>query len=243
MEPSQFYTGLVAQLYAPLRSAAPDPDMYAGFIERSGEPALELGCGGGDPLLELRRRGLHVEGLDSSPDMLDRCRARAREMGLEVELHHSTMEEMDLGRVYRSIFLAGATFNLLPDDETALAALRRIYAHLEPNGTALIPLAIPAAVEEHELYRKREAIAEDGTVMRFSTIGATRDEDDRTQRAVLRYERDGEVLEREWVLHWHTQAGFRDLGTEAGLKTRAILGADGAPASEDARSFAFVLTR
>ena len=47
VEPSQFYTGLVAELYAPLRSAVPDAEPYARFIALSGEPALELGCGVG----------------------------------------------------------------------------------------------------------------------------------------------------------------------------------------------------
>jgi hypothetical protein len=57
IDPAQFYTGIVAELYTPLRSATPDPDIYARFIGVVGEPALELGCGDGDPMIELRRRG------------------------------------------------------------------------------------------------------------------------------------------------------------------------------------------
>jgi hypothetical protein len=49
VEPSMFYTGIVAELYGPLRGSAPvDPTLYARFIEHSGQPALELGCGDGD---------------------------------------------------------------------------------------------------------------------------------------------------------------------------------------------------
>ena len=48
-----------------------------------------LGCGDGDPLLALRAEGLDVEGLDSSADMLDRCRVRADAAGLDVVLHHA----------------------------------------------------------------------------------------------------------------------------------------------------------
>ena len=137
---SDFYTGIVAELYRHLRSETFDPEPYARFVERSGEPALELGCGDGDPLLDLRARGLAVEGLDSSLDMLERCTAAATERGLDVTLHHATFEEMRLGRQYRSIYLAGATFNLLPDDEAAQAALGRIATHLRADGSALIPL-------------------------------------------------------------------------------------------------------
>jgi hypothetical protein len=60
-DPSLLSTDLVARLHQPLRSSAPDPAPYVRFIERSGEPALELGCRDGDPLLDLRPRGLDVE--------------------------------------------------------------------------------------------------------------------------------------------------------------------------------------
>ena len=76
--------------------ARPIPRPYIRFVRRSGEPALELGCGDGDPLLDLRARGLDVEGLDSSPDMLARCRANAAARGLVVTLHESPMESMEL---------------------------------------------------------------------------------------------------------------------------------------------------
>ena len=48
--------------------------------------------------------------------------------GIEVVLHEAPMESMDLGRRYRSIFLAGSTFNLLSDDETTARALERVRA-------------------------------------------------------------------------------------------------------------------
>ena len=44
------------------------------------------------------------------------------------------MEAMELPRPFRSIYLAGPTFNLLVDDDTAWRALARIRAHLEPEG-------------------------------------------------------------------------------------------------------------
>ena len=235
-EPSAFYTGLVARLYAPLRSTNADPAPYTAFVRHAGGPALELGCGDGEPLLALRAEGLDVEGLDSSADMLDRCRVRADAAGLDVVLHHASMEAMDLGRTYRAIYLAGPTFNLLPDDERVAAALARIHAHLEPGGRALVPLFVPE--DDPNLGRTRVS----GT-MRVTPIAAERDDEARVMTTVLRYEDGGEVLERPWVLHWHTQDGFRTLAEAAGLVVQAVLDPDSRPAAPDADAVAFVLRR
>lgn len=245
IDPSQFYTGIVAELYSPLRSAAPDPDLYAGFIDLVGTPALELGCGDGDPLLELRRRGLDVEGVDSSAEMLQRCQRTAREHGLEVVVHHQRMQALDLPRRYRSIFLAGATFNLLVDDEDASDALAGIRAHLDPGGAALIPLFIPAPTPPEDLGRAREATEPGGALIRVTPRSERRDEQRRVQETVLRYERiwgDEHVVEdRPWILHWHTQERFRSLAAAAGLRTAAVLDQHGEPASADEDAFAFWL--
>ena len=241
-EPASFYTGLVSELYRALRSSDPDPEPYARFIELAGQPALELGCGDGDPILELRRRGIDIEGVDSSAEMLDRCRARARREGLEVVLHHQRMEALDLGdRRFRTIFLAGATFNLLPDDDTAAAALAGIRHHLDGGGAALIPLFIPPEIHDDEIERVRESVDEHGAAIRFGITAVHRDEHARRQETMTRYERDDDVLERPWILHWHTQEAFRDLAAAAGLETVAVLGADGEPAAPSATEFAFWL--
>jgi len=237
-----FYTGLVADLYVPLRSSIPDPEPYAAFVAACGEPALELGCGHGEPLLALRQQGLDVEGLDSSPDMLALCRQAAADAGVDVVLHESAMETMDLGRRYRSIYLAGPTFNLLPDDGIAGAALARMAAHLEPGGSVLVPLFVPTIDDVGPIGVSREAVDDTGAVIRFTPVEVTRDEDARVQRSVLRYERGDEVVERTWTLHWQTQGGFRALAEAAGLTVAAVLDPAGGPATDAATTFVFLLT-
>lgn len=247
MEPASFYTGIVADLYAPLKSTSQDPEPHARFIEASGQPALELGCGDGDPLLELRRRGLDVDGVDSSADMLAICRRRAETTGIDVTVHHQPMESLDLPRRYRSIFLAGPTFNLLPDDATALLALERIRDHLDADGSALVPLFIPPPTPQDELGVPRSATESDGSIITFTAVDEERDEDARTQRTATRYERvtagQRTTVDRPWVLHWHTQDGFGRLASSAGFATMAVLGADGRPVAADASVFVFWLQR
>ena len=238
--PSQFYTGIVAELYRHLRSEVFDPAPYARLIEAYGQPALEMGCGDGDPVLDLIQQGYEVEGLDSSADMLARCRVAAVERGIEVVLHEATFESMDLGRCYRSIYFAGATFNLIPTDEGAEAALARIAAHLETGGAVLIPLFVPAAEAPDSEGSAKEQADSDGSVMRLTTLDSIRDEAARTQRTGLRYERllDGAVVDsddRSWLLHWHTKGAFAEMAARAGLQVIQVFEQ---PSSE----FTFLLT-
>ena len=245
IEPADFYTGLVAELYAHLRSETFDPEPYARFVRRSGEPALELGCGDGDPLLELCAQGLDVEGLDSSADMLDRCRVAAAARALDVTLHHATFQAMDLGRPYRSMYFAGATFNLLPDDATAQAALVRIAAHLHPDGSALVPLFTPQAPAESDIGKITEHIDGDGATMRVTVLDIVRDEAARDQITELRYERihgdQHDSVDRSWRLHWFEQDAFTEMAANAGLATRSVRGEGGRPATTHDTAFTFIL--
>lgn len=245
--PADFYTGIVVDVYGPLRGSVPDPALYAAFIGASGEPALELGCGDGDPLLALRAAGIDVEGLDSSGEMLVKLERSAAQLGLEVTLHHSTIQTMDLGKTYRSIFLAGATFNLLPDDATASRALERVRAHLDVEGAALIPLFVPEPVPERDLGVAREQVDELGRTLRVTATASSRDEAARTQVTDLLYEiadaEGSESVERPWLLHWYSQQRFNELAIGAGLRVEAILAADGSDAAPDAEQFSFWLRR
>ena len=81
----------------------------------------------------------------------------------------------------------------------------------------------------------------------MTATATERDDESRRQVTVLRYEviddDAARVVERPWVLHWHTQSGFRGLAAQAGLRVEAILGSDGSRASPDATEFGFVLRR
>lgn len=221
LDPAEFYTGLVAELYGPLKGHPQTAGPYARFIATSGQPALELGCGDGEPLLDLVAQGLDVDGVDSSADMLQRCRARADARGIDVTLYHQRMEDLAIDRRYRSIFLAGPTFNLLPDDEAALRALHRIADHLDDDGTALVPLFVPEPTHADAFQQPRRATGSDGADLQLFFVSEQRDDDRRTQRTVLRYERtnggDRAVAVREWLLHWYSPDGFVGLAAQAGL--------------------------
>ncbi|MFB4302190.1 class I SAM-dependent methyltransferase [Actinomadura sp. NTSP31] len=244
-DPADFYTGIVAEIYGPLKAFSPELEQYAAFIEEAGAPALELGCGDGDPLLELRRRGLDIDGVDSSADMLERLGRRACEYGIAATVFHQRMESPNLPRRYQAIFLAGPTFTLLPDDAAALATLRGIRTHLAENGAALVPLFVPSPMRPEEIGRARTAVGPDGAELRVSVLAEDRDEAARTQSTLLRYERhhgaSRSVVERPWILHWYSRSEFQALAAAAGLTVTAVTDAHGAPATASTTDLNFRL--
>lgn len=247
--PSQFYTGLVAELYEPLVSMQARADDYIPFLERSGTPALELACGSGLPLVELVERGYEVHGIDSSQEMLERCHARAAAHGLDVTLHLAEMQSFSLPRRYRSIFLAGASFTLLTTDEEASSALERIFAHLEPGGSVLIPLEIENfAAIRRSLGSFREVTTSAGERLRVATVALDVREEERTVCQRLRYERilatgNCEVVERDWSKRWWSQEQFREMLRSAGFEKVTMLSPHGGRARPDASVFVALAQR
>jgi SAM-dependent methyltransferase len=246
--PAQFYTGLVADLYEPLLSERAEAEPYVPFLERSGTPALELACGSGLPLVELVARGYEVHGLDSSADMLERCRARAREQGLSVQVYQAEMQSFELPRRYRSVFLAGASFILLIGEPDARSALARIYEHLEPGGSALIPLETPdLSGLERSVGRFREVEALDGGRLRVGLVSFDVDSEGQQLCRRLRYERispsgEAETLERDWRTQWWSQQQFREMLATAGFGEVSFVAPQGGQSVPDAEVFV-ALTR
>jgi hypothetical protein len=135
------------------------------------------------------------------------------------------MEELNLDRRYRAIFLAVPTITLSADDTTVLAALVEIREHLAEGGTALVPLFVPSPTPRARIGEVTETTDVSGAVLRVSTVEPTRDEERRTQSTMLRYEKHANgiaaVEDRLWVLHWHTPEGFESLAGRAELRVTA----------------------
>jgi SAM-dependent methyltransferase len=246
---SQFYTGLIADLYEPLVSEYARADHYTAFLDRAGTPALELCCGSGLPLIELVERGYAVEGLDASRDMLDRCRARAEQKGLSVQLHEGEMQSFSLGRRYRAIFLAGASFTLLTDDADAARTLERIHDHLEPGGSVLIPLeTVDAERLKDAIGYFREVESESGERLRVGMVAVEASADGRDLGIQLRYERisvgrEPEIVERRWQRRWWPQSAFSEMLRAAGFEGIRVVAPGGGAVTAEASEFVFLARR
>lgn len=137
------WTGLAALVWDPSGGDEQQHD-YAfirTLIEQGNGPALDVGCGTGRLLLRFLRDGLEVDGVDTSPDMLAICREKAAQRDLKPPtLYEGYMQELDLPRRYKTIYIPCGTYCLVTDRDQAIEALRRFYNHLEPGGTLVFNL-------------------------------------------------------------------------------------------------------
>jgi ubiquinone/menaquinone biosynthesis C-methylase UbiE len=136
--PDYDYYGLLASTWDIWRDDTVnwcDRFFYLDIIGQYGEPVLDSGCGTGRLLLDYLAKGIDIDGVDSSAQMLDICRANARRRGLRAPtLHQQQMERLDLPGSYRTIVGASSVLQLVTEADAAAGALRRILGHLHPGG-------------------------------------------------------------------------------------------------------------
>lgn len=197
------YRGLMAEAWDVLRgdtSQWPDRSFYREAIARYGEPVLDVGCGTGRLLLDYAARGIDIDGVDNSPEMLALCQARIDAEGLGVSLYEQYMEELDLPRRYQTILVPSSSLQLITDPDQAAVAMTRLLAHLEPGGALVASfMTLWREGDPLESTHERSAIRpEDGAMFRHVAHArfdpATRLEhtDDLYQRIV-----DGKVVAEE----------------------------------------------
>jgi len=128
---------------------------------------LDVGCGTGRLLVDYLRRGIDIEGVDVSPDMLAVCQRKARDQGLSAKLFCQPVEMLATGRSYRTIIVPSSSFQLITDPGAAGQALERMHRHLLPRGTlAMSIMDLEKEPRSGGWSLDAETIRPDGAVVR-----------------------------------------------------------------------------
>ena len=237
------YSGLVAAAYDQYFGAEPywDQAFFESRLRANGGRALEVACGSGRLLLPLVRDGHDVEGLDTSRDMLERLRAKARAMHLAPVLHEAPMQEFDLPARYRTVFVPATSFGILVEADEIRAALACFLRACEPGGEVLVPVSEASAGDQPIAdWRERRNVHVPEFDAQVVIHERTAYEDDgRIQRWLLRYtvDRPGrpqEVFFRQHRLRHYRPEEFAALLAEAGLEGIAVRRGYTDPESSDA---------
>jgi SAM-dependent methyltransferase len=115
-----------------------DVQFYVDEARDVGASVLEVGCGTGRILLPLARAGRTIHGLDASPAMLDRCRAKLQQepeaVQRRVTLDCGDARAFDLGRQFDLVIAPFRVVQHLTTVDDQLAFLGSAARHLKPGG-------------------------------------------------------------------------------------------------------------
>jgi SAM-dependent methyltransferase len=141
-----WHYGLIAKWWAEFNDDFRSHEIpyFQRYIERDGQPALDVACGTGRLLVPYLQAGLDVDGCDVSADMVAHCREKAVRAGFSPTLFVQPMHELQAPRTYRTIFVCGG-FGLGSTRTQDVESLRRFHDHLERDGTLLIDIEVPYA--------------------------------------------------------------------------------------------------
>ncbi|MGH9026153.1 MAG: class I SAM-dependent DNA methyltransferase [Acidimicrobiia bacterium] len=103
--------------------------------------ALELGIGTGRVALPLSQRGVPVHGIDLSPAMVERLRAKVGADDIGVTIGDFATTRVD--GTFRLAYLVYNTITNLTTQDEQVECFRNVAAHLEPGGCFVIEVGVP----------------------------------------------------------------------------------------------------
>src|SRR5215207_5996106 len=125
-------------------SSRGDEEATIAFLKRlaRGGPALELAIGTGRIALPLAARGIRVDGIDFSPPMV--ARLRAKPGGDQIAVTMGDFADVPVPGAYRLIYVVYNTlFNLLTQDDQ-VRCFENVAAHLTDDGVFVVEAFVPA---------------------------------------------------------------------------------------------------
>lgn len=144
--PPNYFGARVAATYDTDTADRFRPEVLDPTVDRlvalaDGGPALEFGIGTGRVALPLAARGVDVTGIDLSPEMVDRLRAKRGGETLDVAIGDYASASVE-GR-FRLVFLVFNGINNLTTQDAQVDCFCNAARHLEPGGRFVIEVGVP----------------------------------------------------------------------------------------------------
>ena len=182
-KPTMSFDEAAAEVYDDISQRGDEMETVA-FLEQlaRGGPALELAIGTGRIALPLAARGIRVDGIDFSPDMI--AKLRAKPGGAEIPVTIGNFADVAVKGTYRLIYLVFNTlFNLLSQDEQ-VRCFENVADHLTDDGCFVVEVYVPAF-----LHRLRDNQYVDAEAIRV----------DEVRLDVLRHDTTKQMIEESHV--------------------------------------------
>lgn len=110
-------------------------EFYLKLAKQYGQGGVvDIACGTGAVLLYLAEREIQIDGTDLSEEMCNVAAAKAKSMGLDLNIYPADMTKFDSGRKYSLAIIARSGFMHLPTPELQKEALLNIREQLVDGG-------------------------------------------------------------------------------------------------------------
>lgn len=217
----------------PLYAARRDVGFYVAEAKAAGGQVLELGCGTGRILLPIARAGCTIAGVDSSSQMLARCKeklaAEAATVQARVMLQQRDIRDFALGAKYALIIAPFRVVQQLARIDDQLRFLAAVAHHLAPTGRFVFDVFNPRfdaltsadGVEREDTPELR--LADGRTLRRGARVTRVRWVDQVTETELIYYV-GGKRYVQAFDMRWYLAAELQHLLARAGFKVRAMYG-------------------
>jgi SAM-dependent methyltransferase len=137
------YGDRIADVYDRLYDELFDKEGAVTFLaERAqGGPALELGIGTGRIALPLKARGVVVHGIDASPKMIERLRAKPG--GDDIPVTLGDFKQFSATDRYPLIYVVFNTLFALTNQEDQIRCIENVAKHLADDGLFVVEAFVP----------------------------------------------------------------------------------------------------
>ncbi|MEV4463221.1 class I SAM-dependent methyltransferase [Micromonospora echinofusca] len=208
--------GLFGRLWADTYDGPgnPDPAPAVDFLAdlAGGGPVLELAIGTGRVALPLAERGVAVEGVEASPEMVAKLRAKP---GGDLPVVIGDMADVPVTGPYRLAYLVFNTLFNLVDAERQTDCFRNVARVLAPGGAFVIETFVPDPTDfDRDEQVQMRAVTEDSATIRVHQY-------DRAAQTFVRqsitFDRDGVHL-RPFAMRYLWPEQVDELAERAGLR-------------------------
>ena len=159
--------GLFGRLWADTYDLdEPDPQPAVDFLAGTAAtgPALELAIGTGRVALPLAARGLTVDGVEASPEMV--AKLRAKDGGADLDVVIGDMADVGVQGPYALVYLVYNTLFNLVREQRQRDCFRNVARVLAPGGAFVIETFVPdrAGFDHDERVQVREVTEDSATI-------------------------------------------------------------------------------
>ncbi len=144
--------------------------LFARYMSYRPKTILDLGCGTGNHMIPLLKRGYQVTGADSSPAMLTIAQEKINKAGEQAELIRASLQSFDRRRKFDVIICMFSVMDYIIKDQHLKNTFQNVMRHMKKSSLFIFDFWNTSAVENYYSPQKRQIFHEGNKTIERSSI-------------------------------------------------------------------------